>query len=126
MDAAILGKILTEVDAARQMCECKLTILQCDTDIKHVESFEPWDLLNQEFDAMRFRGRGGTSFEAPFNWVEQYVGGGHPLPDAMIYMTDGFGAFPKSAPLYPCLWIVPENGSDHFPFGDVIRVSTEP
>ena len=125
MDAAILGKIITEIDAARQMCECKLTILHCDTKIKHVETFEPWDLLNQEFHTMRFRGRGGTSFEAPFNWIEQYVGAGHPLPDAMIYMTDGFGRFPEKIPMYPCLWIVPEDGSKHFPFGDVIRVSTE-
>lgn len=126
MDASILGKIITEIDAARQMCECRLTILQCDIDIKHIETFEPWDLLNQEFQTMRFRGRGGTSFDAPFNWIEQYVGAGHPLPDAMIYMTDGFGRFPQTPPLYPCLWIVPEDGSEHFPFGDVIRVSTDP
>lgn len=125
MNAAILGKILTEIDAARQMCQCKLTILQCDTDIKHVETFEAWDLLNQEFGTMRFRGRGGTSFDAPFNWIEQYVESGYPLPDAMIYMTDGFGTFPKVAPYYPCLWIVPENGSKEFPFGDVIHVSTD-
>ena len=125
MDANILGKIITEIDSARQMCECKLTILQCDTDIKHVETFDPWDLLNQEFETMRFSGRGGTSFEAPFKWVEQYAGEGHPLPDAMIYMTDGFGRFPDIPPLYPCLWIVPEDGSEHFPFGDVIRVSTD-
>ena len=126
MDAAILGKIITEIDAARQICESKMTILQCDTDIKHVETFEPWDLLNQDFGMMRFRGRGGTSFKAPFNWVEQYVGGGNPLPDAMIYMTDGFGSFPDTPPLFPCLWIVPENGSEEFPFGEVIRVSTDP
>jgi predicted metal-dependent peptidase len=75
---------------------------------------------------MRFRGRGGTSFEAPFNWIEQYVGSGYPLPDAMIFMTDGFGTFPKAAPHYPCLWIVPENGNKKFPFGDVIHVSTDP
>jgi predicted metal-dependent peptidase len=126
MDASILGKIITEIDSARQMCGCKLTILQCDTHIKHAESFDPWELLNREFKTMRMHGRGGTSFSAPFEWVEQYVRSGHPQPDAMIYMTDGFGSFPKAYPLYPCLWIVPESGSDKFPFGDVIRVSTEP
>lgn len=125
MDSSILGKIITEIDAARQMCECKLTILQCDTEIKHAESFEPWELLNREFNTMQMHGRGGTSFSAPFEWIAQHVQQGHPQPDAMIYMTDGFGTFPKTPPHYPCLWIVPENGSDKFPFGDVIRVSTE-
>ena len=125
MDAKILGKVITEIDAARQMCECKLTILQCDIAIKKVETFEPWELLDQDFNTMKMLGRGGTSFKKPFEWVNGYVLQGHPYPDALIYMTDGYGEFPKDPPGYPCLWIVPESGSKVFPFGDMVRVSVD-
>jgi predicted metal-dependent peptidase len=125
MDPMILGKIIAEIDAARQLCECGLTILQCDMVIKDVRTYEPWELWNEEFRTMRIRGRGGTSFEAPFKWVDELVLSGHPVPDALIYMTDGFGVFPRSPPGYPCLWIVPESGSEKFPFGEVVRVSTQ-
>ena len=125
MDAKILGKVITEIDAARQMCECKLTILQCDIAIKSVETFEPWELLEQDLNTMKMLGRGGTSFKQPFEWVDGYVNEGHPYPDALIYMTDGYGDFPSDPPGYPCLWIVPDSGSSVFPFGDMVRVAVE-
>jgi predicted metal-dependent peptidase len=124
MDKKILGKVITEIDAARQICECKLTILHCDTEIKGAETFEPWELLDLDFDSMPMRGRGGTLFTPPFEWVAQHVNNGNPLPDAMIYMTDGFGVCPKAEPPYPCLWIIPEKGRSEFSFGDVVTVST--
>ena len=125
MDAKILGKVITEIDAARQMCECKLTILQCDIAIKSIETFEPWELLEHDLNTMKMLGRGGTSFKQPFEWVDGYVNEGHPYPDALIYMTDGYGDFPNDPPGYPCLWIVPESGSRVFPFGDMVMVAVE-
>ena len=44
-------------------------------------------------------------------------------PDALIYMTDGFGRVPDSPPPYECLWVVTEKGADQFGFGDVIKLS---
>lgn len=124
MNKDLLGQLLTEIDAARQICECKLTIMQCDADIKHVDQYESWDLMNQSFDSLKFHGRGGTSFVPPFEWITKYVEAGHPYPDAAIYMTDGFGAFPEKIPEYPCLWIVPKSGSKQFPFGLVFRINS--
>jgi predicted metal-dependent peptidase len=124
MDEKILGKVLTEIDAARQTCECRLTILHCDTEITSVETLEPWELLDQDFESMHMHGRGGTVFSPPFDWISEYVKDGNSWPDALIYMTDGFGQCPAIVPPYPCLWIVPENGSAKFSFGDVVTVST--
>ena len=44
----------------------------------------------------------------------------------LIYLTDGYGNFPKEAPA-PTMWIVCKDGLEtkQFPFGDVIRISTE-
>lgn len=123
MNEKILGKVITEIDAARQTCECKLTILHCDTEIKSVETFEPWELLNQDFDSMHMLGRGGTVFSPPFDWISGYIKDGNAVPDALIYMTDGFGQCPEILPPYPCLWVIPDNGSAKFSFGEVVTVS---
>ena len=73
--------------------------------------------------SMQFRGRGGTSFEAPFRWVAEQINKGTSPPDALIYMTDGFGRVPNSPPPYECLGVVPETGADQFGFGDVIKLT---
>ena len=123
MTAEILGKVLTEIDAARQIADCKLTIIHCDADIKKVETLEAWELSNRDFDQMTMRGRGGTSFLPPFFWALQYIEEGNPIPDALIYMTDGYGISPETAPPFPCLWVVPENGTKKFSFGNVVTVN---
>ena len=123
MDKELLGKVLTEIDAARQIAECKLTLIQCDRDIQSVQVYESWDLLAEDFSSMQFRGRGGTSFEAPFRWVAEQINKGASPPDAIIYMTDGFGRAPDRPPPYECLWVVPETGADQFGFGDVIKLT---
>ncbi len=123
MDERVLGKVITEIDAARQTCECRLTILHCDTEIKSVETYDPWELLDQDFESMRMLGRGGTLFSPPFDWISEYVNNGNSMPDALIYMTDGLGECPDTEPPYPCLWIIPENGRAQFSFGDVVTVS---
>lgn len=120
MATKILGKVLTEIDLIRQIADCKLTIIQCDADIKEVETLEPWELSNTNFDKMTMHGRGGTSFIPPFRWAEEYIEEGNPIPDAMIYMTDGYGKSPNIAPPFPCLWVVPESGAKEFSFGDVV------
>lgn len=124
MDQKILATILTEVDAARQICGCKLTLIQCDSEIKKIDVYESWDLLNYELDSVKIYGRGGTSFIPPFDWLHKFVEKGNQMPDALIYMTDGFGDFPKDPPELPCLWIVPENANKKFPFGELISIST--
>jgi predicted metal-dependent peptidase len=45
-------------------------------------------------------------------------------PAVLVYLTDGFGSFPKKAPDQPVLWVVTPGGltSENFPFGSVVRL----
>ena len=70
-------------------------------------------------------GRGGTSFKPFFNYIKK--NNDHFNSNkALIYLTDGYGDFPKDVPA-PTMWIVCKDGleTNQFPFGDVIRISTE-
>jgi predicted metal-dependent peptidase len=44
-----------------------------------------------------------------------------------IYLTDGYEEFPKFVPSDPVMWLVSADGekTSKFPFGEVIRISTE-
>ena len=44
-----------------------------------------------------------------------------------IYLTDGYEEFPKFVPKDPVMWLVSADGEEtsEFPFGEVIRISTE-
>lgn len=67
-------------------------------------------------------GGGGTDFRPFFEQIPRY----RPPwdPSVVIYMTDGYGSFPKQRPSCPVLWVVTPNGIDEsrFPFGQVVRL----
>ena len=74
-------------------------------------------------------GRGGTSFVPFFDYLkkngeENSLLGNHKLS---IYFTDGYGDFPKQEPNNPTMWLVCKDGleTNGFPFGEVVRISTE-
>ena len=74
-------------------------------------------------------GRGGTSFIPFFDYLkkngeENNLLGNNKLS---IYFTDGYGDFPKQEPNNPTMWLVCKDGleTDGFPFGEVVRISTE-
>ncbi|HEU4533346.1 MAG TPA: VWA-like domain-containing protein, partial [Polyangiaceae bacterium] len=71
------------------------------------------------------KGGGGTRFEPFFEQAEREAGGGEET--LLIYLTDGFGSFPKTAPLAPVLWVVAPGGllDEDFPFGTVVRLLDE-
>jgi predicted metal-dependent peptidase len=123
MNTSILSKVLAEIDRLRSITECKLTLIECDTEIKKVEQFEAWDLTQANFKRRNFRGRGGTDLRVPFDWVnENIIRNGESL-DGFFYMTDGYGPMPESAGFFPTYWIVPRHMRDEFPFGQVLRMS---
>jgi predicted metal-dependent peptidase len=67
------------------------------------------------------QGGGGTSFVPFFDRVAQTWDG---YTRAMcIYLTDGYGEFPSSMPIFPTLWVVTPGGLDlaQFPFGEAVR-----
>ena len=122
MTSKILSTVLAEIDGLRGQTECKLTLIECDTEIKGTDIFESWELTSVNFKMKQFRGRGGTSLKPPFEWVNQISIEGGQTPDALIYLTDGYGAFPETPPPYPCLWVVPKGGVTGVPFGEVLHL----
>lgn len=92
----------------------KLVVMYADTKVVHVDTFT-------EYDQIEFAPHGGmgTSFEGPFDYVRE-----HKLerPDAMVYLTDGWGTFPSEKPKYPTLWAITSNSDVKPPFGRRVRV----
>ena len=67
-------------------------------------------------------GGGGTSFVPFFDWLSAHADRGENA--LAIYLTDGHGVFPSSAPEIPVLWVVTPGGLDlaAFPFGETVRM----
>ena len=73
---------------------------------------------------MKFLGRGGTDLRPPFDWIRQNLEQRSAPPDALIYLTDGFGPSPEKAPSYPTVWIMPTHSANALPFGQIIQFET--
>ena len=63
-------------------------------------------------------GGGGTSFVPVFEEIEAL----DLQPDALIYLTDGYGRFPDTAPTYSVLWGDISGGKVKYPFGEVVEL----
>ena len=74
-------------------------------------------------------GRGGTSFVPFFDYLKKHGEENNLLGNnkLSIYFTDGYGDFPKQEPNNPTMWLVCKDGleTNQFPFGEVVRISTE-
>lgn len=81
------------------------------------------DMVRQELEftalpeKIPFAGRGGTDFCPGLKYVEEK----YPDIGGVIYLTDGYGFFPKEAPPFPMLWAI-DNAHVDPPFGDVCRI----
>lgn len=76
--------------------------------------------LNVDQDPPAPKGGGGTSFVPFFEAVNKLNAAETQL---CIYLTDGWGEFPKTSP-HPTLWVVTPGGlaEEEFPFGQVARL----
>lgn len=103
--------------------------VKCDLYWADTEVYGPYELSKIE-DLPSAKGFGGTSFVPFFNKVKK-----DSIQDFMnmnnngvsIYFTDGYGDFPEYTPDNPVMWLVSKDGleTSYFPFGEVIRISTE-
>ena len=105
--AAVLG-ILEETGP-----EC-VALIQCDTEVRHVEYLQP----GESFDQIEVVGRGGTRFQPAFDWIA----GSDLVPSIIVYATDLRSADAPEDPGIPVLWLTPTRGRA-VSFGDVIEVS---
>ena len=130
-----LGRIVVVVDTSGSICdetladfaaevqgcldetqpEC-IEVIYCDAEVNHVEEFTPGDIVK-----LKAKGGGGTDFRPAFDRVNEY----DEPPVALVYLTDGWGTFPKDEPDYPVLWAAIDAKEAHFPWGRVVLVKGE-
>lgn len=92
----------------------QLTVIWCDAKVHRVD--QPDDVSDLiQLRAKGAPGGGGTSFVPVFKHVKEMG----VKPDALVYLTDGMGEFPREEPGYPVLWgsIYP---ASKYPWGEVI------
>lgn len=91
----------------------KIHLVWCDAKVHHVDELDS----SSDLGGLKPHGGGGTAFEPVFAWIDD----NNVTPDALVYLTDGMGSFPKAAPNYPVVW-----GSiyeqSRYPFGDVVNI----
>jgi predicted metal-dependent peptidase len=87
----------------------RVHVLYFDATVHKVETYE----AGQRID-LNPVGGGGTEFGPCFDWLNDHG----ILPQTLVFLTDLYGSFPPSAPVYPVLWA--STGSQKAPFGAVI------
>ncbi len=102
------AEIKAIVDQTRPI---KLTVIYCDAAVNHVDEFAAGEDLK-----FKMRGGGGTDFRPPFNLIERR----DTQPMALVYLTDGYGPFPKQAPEYPVMWCM--TTSVRGPWGENLKL----
>lgn len=115
MVTSFFGEIAGILDDVRPS---SLHIMWCDAKLHRTdECTDTGDL--HEVRKMGAPGGGGTSFIPVFDGIrEQGI-----EPDALLYLTDGYGSFPDKAPPYAVLWgNISKPGSVKYPFGTVVDV----
>lgn len=92
----------------------EITVIECDAAIQNIyqytKNIEP-----------TFKGRGGTDFRPPF----EHVLNNNLRPDAIIYLTDGYGSAPASCP-FPVLWVLtPDSQRPNSEDGGEVRYGSQ-
>jgi len=121
----LLSIFLNEIDFLRSQSQCELTLIHCDAAIQRVDSLSPFEDCGELTKGFIAHGRGGTDFRPVFQWVENEVrSGGIDCPDAIIYLTDGYGSFPERAPDMPVLWVCAPGTTkpEEYPFGACLQI----
>jgi predicted metal-dependent peptidase len=86
-------------------------VLYFDATVHKVETYQPGEQIR-----LSPLGGGGTDFRPCFRWLEDQC----IEPQTLVFLTDLWGTFPESAPIYPVLWA--STASRCAPFGQVIRM----
>ncbi len=76
----------------------QVRIVECDCTIQRVYEYKGTTPI-------KVKGGGGTSFEAPIEYGNTKF-----VPDALIYLTDGYADTPKTSTRFPILWVISQAG----------------
>jgi predicted metal-dependent peptidase len=91
----------------------RLVVIWCDAQVHKVDIIED----SNEVDSLKPKGGGGTDFRPVFDYIEQ----NDLRPDALVYLTDGYGSFGQ-APNYPVIWGDIANNEKGYPWGEVVKI----
>lgn len=93
----------------------RLHVIECDAAVQAA-----YDL--PEGKKIEYRGRGGTDFRPPF----EYLAAQKMKPDMLIYLTDSQGTFPEMKPDFPVIWCVTRKQDlVHIPWGDTVIMDVD-
>ncbi|MBI4348080.1 MAG: hypothetical protein HY553_14580 [Elusimicrobia bacterium] len=97
IDDAQLASFAAELAGIAELCD-ELLVLTCDAAVHECVPLRRFvSVLRQ----LKFTGGGGTDFRPVFGRLARR----RPTPDALLYLTDGEGKYPETAPrAYPVLW----------------------
>lgn len=102
-----------ELMSLAQGRECSITVLYANSRIQRIERF-----ANASFVAQRYDGGGFTDLRPVFEYAKTM----HPLPAAVIYLTDGIGPVPDQM-TFPTLWVLTQEGEKPVPWGVELRLT---
>ncbi|QXE91190.1 hypothetical protein KP001_01220 [Geomonas subterranea] len=92
--------------------DAAITVLYANSRIQQVEAFKGSAFVPQRYD-----GGGFTDLRPVFEYAKTM----HPLPAAVIYLTDGIGPVPEQMEL-PTLWVLTADGEKPAPWGIELRL----
>ena len=96
-------------------------LLRCWLYYADASCYGPYE-LQEGSDIPQPEGGGGTDFRPFFRKVARHWN--REKQALCVYLTDGYGAFPKQEPELTTLWVVVPGGleSGEFPWGEVVRL----
>jgi len=92
--------------------DARITVLYANSRIQRVEAFSGASFVAQCYD-----GGGFTDLRPVFEYARTM----HPLPAAVIYLTDGIGPAPETMS-FPTLWVLTREGERPVPWGVELRL----
>ena len=96
-------------------------LLRCWLYYADASCYGPYE-LEADSNIPAPEGGGGTDFRPFFKKVAKHWS--REKQAVCVYLTDGYGDFPKQEPELPTLWVVVPGGleSEEFPWGEVVRL----
>lgn len=116
---ALIAMFMGELSGILEdVCPKRIVLMWCDARIGRIDEIEDSGDL-ETARRVGAPGGGGTAFEPVFTQIAQ----DQLQPDALVYLTDGYGSFPPAEPNYPVIWgNISTPGSVKYPFGDVVDI----
>ncbi len=93
--------------------DSRITVLYAHSRIRRIEQFN-----SRQVVAEAFSGGGFTDLRPVFEYARSM----HPLPAAVIYLTDGYGPAPAEMQ-FPTLWVLTEDGQKPADWGVELRLN---